>query len=116
VGLKVSCGGINYAQPSVLFKDVLFSSAVNCRLTAVLPVVQLEFAQNVTFVDCSFTGNRGTPIVAISSHFGVSGMLIFVNNTGYEGGALAFYDLLGCLNMRPMYYLSRVGLGKLFPE
>jgi len=44
VGLKVSCGDINYAQPSVLLKDVLFSSAVNCRLTAVLPVVQLEFA------------------------------------------------------------------------
>jgi len=91
VGLKVSCGGINYAQPSVLFKDVLFSSAVNCRLTAVLPVVQLEFAQNVMFVDCSFTGNRGTPIVAISSHFTVSGIINFVNNTGYEGGALAFY-------------------------
>jgi len=55
------------------------------------PVVQLEFAQNVTFVDCSFTGNRGTPIVAFSSHFNVSGRITFVNNTGYEGGALAFY-------------------------
>ena len=91
VGLKVFCGGINISQPSVLFKDVLFSSAVNCRLTAVLPVVQLEFAQNVTFVDCSFTGNRGTPIVAYSSHFNVSGRITFVNNTAYEGGALKFY-------------------------
>ena len=52
----------------------------------------MEFAQNVSFVDCNFTGNRGTPIVAYSSHFSVSGALTFVNNTGYEGGALAFYD------------------------
>jgi len=93
VGLKVSCGGIGYAQPSVMIKDVLFSSTMNHRLTTILPsVVYMEFAQNVSFVDCSFTGNRGTPIVAYSSHFSVSGTLNFVNNTGYEGGALAFYD------------------------
>jgi len=81
----------NCAQPSVLLKDVLFSSTVNCRWTTVLPFVQLLFAQNVTFVDCSFTGNRGTPIVAYSSHFNVSGRITFVNNTAYEGGALKFY-------------------------
>ena len=52
----------------------------------------MEFAQNVSFVDCSFTGNRATPIVAYSSHFSVSGTINFVNNTGFEGGALAFYD------------------------
>ena len=78
-----------------MLKNVLFSSTVNraLLLSAVLPfVVYMEFAQNVSFVDCNFTGNRGTPIVAISSHFTISGTLNFVNNTGYEGGALAFYD------------------------
>ena len=93
VGLKVSCRGIGYAQPSVMIKDVLFSSTMNYKLTTILPsVVSMEFVQNVSFVDCSFTGNRGTPIVAYSSHFSVSGTINFVNNTGYEGGALAFYD------------------------
>jgi len=93
VGLKVSCEGIGYAQPSVMIKDVLFSSTMNYRLTTILPsVVYMEFPQNVSFVDCNFTGNRGTPIVAISSHFSVSGTIKFINNTGYEGGALAFYD------------------------
>ena len=93
VGLKVSCGGFNYSQPSILLINVLFSSTVNRRLSAILPsVVYMEFAQNVSFIDCNFTRSRGTPIVAISSRFSVSGTLIFVNNTGFEGGALAFYD------------------------
>ena len=93
IGLMVSCGDIKYSQPSIVLKNVLFTSTVNRRLSAILPsVVYMEFAQNVSFVDCSFTGNRGTPIVAISSHFNVSGRITFVNNTGYEGGALAFYD------------------------
>ena len=85
VGLKVSCSDIEYAQPSVMIKDVLFSSTMNYKLTTILPsVVYMEFVQNVSFVDCSFTGNRGTPIVAYSSHFSVSGTINFVNNTGYE--------------------------------
>ena len=71
-----------------MLKNVLFSSTVNRTLLC----LYMEFAQNVSFVDCNFTGNRGTPIVAISSHFTVSGTLNFVNNTGYEGGALEFYD------------------------
>ena len=93
VGLKLFCGGFNYSQPSITLKNVLFSSNINQTLSAALPsVVYMEFAQNVSFVDCNFTGNRGTPIVAYSSRFSVSGALNFVNNTGYEGGALAFYD------------------------
>jgi len=76
VGLKVFCGDSIYSQPSIMLKNVLFSSNINCRLSTVLPsVVYMEFAQNVSFVDCSFTGNRGTPIVAYSSHFNVSGLL-----------------------------------------
>jgi len=93
VGLKVFCGDSIYSQPSIMLTNVRFSSNINRRLSTVLPsVVYMEFAQNVSFTDCSFTGNRGTPIVAYSSHFNVSGTLNFVNNTGYEGGALAFYD------------------------
>ena len=81
IGLMVSCGD-KYSQPSIMLKNVLFTSTVNRRLSAILPsVVYMEFAQNVSFVDCSFTGNRGTPIVAISSHFNVSGRITFVNNT-----------------------------------
>ena len=121
-GLKVLCGGINYSQPSVVLTNVLFSSNINRRFSTIPPsVVYMEFAQNISFVDCNFTGNRGTPITAYSSRFNVSGTLIFMNNTGYEGGALAFYDdsTMGVHNNTEILFMSnhaqRVG-GAVFVE
>ena len=96
-GLHMICEGINYSQPSVVLKNVLFSFNIESgRPPAVKPgqpaVVYLIFAQNVSFIDCSFVDNRGSPIIAYRSHFNVSGTLNFINNTGYEGGAVAFHD------------------------
>ena len=42
-------------------------------------------------IDCEFVGNQGTPITLDDSTLNVSGTLSFVNNTAYQGGAMAFY-------------------------
>ena len=45
----------------------------------------------VELIDCRFVGNQGTPIYLYKSILMVSGTLSFVNNTAYQGGAMAFY-------------------------
>ena len=55
------------------------------------PSVYLEGVQHVSFIDCEFSGNTGTSIVAYNSNFTFSGTTIFSNNTAHEGGAIAFY-------------------------
>ena len=53
--------------------------------------IRLSSARRVEMSDCRFVGNQGTSITAIDSIFRVSGTLSFVNNTAYQGGAMAFY-------------------------
>ena len=42
-------------------------------------------------INCTFVGNQGTPIALHDSVIKGSDTLSFVNNTAYEGGAMAFY-------------------------
>ena len=51
--------------------------------------VALCCANNVTFTDCIFHGNRGTAIGAYQSTFHMSGYNSFINNSATEGGAIA---------------------------
>ena len=52
-------------------------------------IVHLHGSQNVNFTDCAFYNNRKTALYAFDSIFRVSGNISFVNNSDYEGGAMA---------------------------
>ena len=78
---------------SVLLRNVSFvENAVFTDLTIPTAVVTLASTKNVTFVNCIFSSNIGTPILAYNSNFTVEGTNTFVNNSGYQGGAMAFYE------------------------
>jgi len=47
--------------------------------------------EQIELIDCTFVGNQGTAITLKDSIIKVSGTITFVNNTAYEGGAMAFY-------------------------
>ena len=51
----------------------------------------LSNTQNMTFIDCIFSNNKGTPISAYNSNFTLSVTILFSDNTDIEGGGLAFY-------------------------
>ena len=53
-------------------------------------VVEIDQIQNVTFIDCEFYNNLGTPINADGYSLQFSGTIVFRNNTGYDGGAMSF--------------------------
>ena len=52
-------------------------------------IIVLYCANNVTFTDCKFHGNRGTAICAYQSTFCINGYNSFINNSATEGGAIA---------------------------
>ena len=52
-------------------------------------VVNTWHINNVTFIDCEFYNNLGTPISADGSSLQFSGNIVFRNNTGYNGGAMS---------------------------
>ena len=54
-------------------------------------VIDLLSVTEFELINCRFVGNQGTPIALHDSTINVSGTLSFVNNTAYEGGAMAFY-------------------------
>ena len=54
-------------------------------------VIYIYGAQNVTFSNCKFSNHQMTPIVAQNSKIYFSGSLTFINNTGWNGGAIALY-------------------------
>ena len=59
--------------------------------TTGLNVIHLYNAQNVMFSNCKFSNHQMTPIVAEKSKIYFSGSLMFFNNTGVNGGAIALY-------------------------
>ena len=59
-------------------------------------IITLYYANNVTFTDCKFHGNRGTAIGAFQSTFYMSGYNSFINNSVTKGAAIA---LLGSSSM-----------------
>ena len=82
----------NALQSTITFQNVsfLFNGYSVIEPSQVPAIGILLFSHNVTFSDCTFSGNRGTSISAISSSFNVSGTTHFINNTGYRGAGLAF--------------------------
>ena len=53
--------------------------------------VALQGVQNATFVDCDFSHNNGTGILAIQSYVFFQGDLVFQRNTGKNGGGLSLF-------------------------
>ena len=80
---------------SVMIKNVSFVQNHLSTLFHALspPVVYLQNTGPVTFINCSFCNNSGTAIQAFNSYFYFSNNIVFVNNTAYEGGALAFLGI-----------------------
>ena len=81
-------GGINTLlgnrnQHEILFKDVFFI------YQDAFSIVAIQGMHNVSFSDCHFIRNLGTPIVATSSNLFFSANSTFIRNIGISGGALA---------------------------
>jgi len=99
-GLRIiSNDDLNYGQNFIILRNVSFQHnscvgatfAFNPSKVYLQSVIYLLFAHRVSIQDCSFIGNRGTPIVAHYSGFKVLGTLTLINNTAHQGAALAFY-------------------------
>ena len=77
---------------SVVIRNISFMNISHnyIREGIISTVVHLINTVNVTFIDCEFVGNEGTPIYSENSVFTLSGTTTFRNNTAYEGGAMKF--------------------------
>ena len=86
-GLRIH--GTSAEQPQVLLelRNVYFKNNTFSQTGG----IWLNFCKEIELVDCIFVGNQGTSIYLYYSTINVSGTLSFVNNTAYEGGAMAFY-------------------------
>ena len=73
-----------HPQLSVVLSNISFD---NNKLGG----IHIFSVKEVELADCRFVGNEGTPIALYSSTIKVSGTLTFMNNTAYQGGAMAFY-------------------------
>ena len=83
--LTIGIGG------TALLQNVTFANNTYYGTSIVdAEVVEIIQIQNVTFIDCEFYNNLGTPISADGSTFQFSGTIVFRNNTGYDGGAMSF--------------------------
>ena len=87
-GLKVA-GSYAKEDPqfSMVFRNVSFE---NNKLPQ-KSVISLYSVKEIELIDCRFVRNQGTPITLYKSTLKVSGTLSFMNNTAYQGGAMAFY-------------------------
>ena len=76
---------------SVLLRNVTFANNTYSGTSiAGAAVVEIRNVKNVTFIDCEFYNNLGTPISADQgSSLQFSGTIVFQNNTGYDGGAMS---------------------------
>ena len=92
-------------QNQFLIRDVSFQhnqystvDSVRDQATDVLHIdknasvtVVLQGVQNATFVDCDFSDNNGTGILAIQSYVFFQGDVVFQGNTGKNGGGLSLF-------------------------
>ena len=89
-------------QNQFLMQNVSFQynhyNAVDDNRTSALHVdknasvtVALQGVQNATFVDCNFSHNKGTGVLAIQSYVFFQGDFVFQNNTGKNGGGLSLF-------------------------
>ena len=76
---------------SVLLQNATFANnTYSGTSTAGAAVVAIYNVKNVTFVECEFYNNLGTPISAVSSSLQFSGTIVFRSNTAFDGGAMSF--------------------------
>ena len=73
----------NRIKHEIIFKDVLFIHQ------DALSIVAVQGVYNMSFSDCHFVRNLGTPILATSSNLFFSANSTFIRNVGINGGALA---------------------------
>ena len=82
-GIKIVGVDAELPQFSVVLSNVSFENNKS--------PLYLYYVKEIELIDCRFVGNQGTPIIVRKSTLKVSGSLSFVNNTAYQGGAMAFY-------------------------
>ncbi len=80
-------------QSPVVMRNVTFerNDHIDIPLGMRPTTVYIAYAQSVNIVDCNFLHNHGSGILAYGSSLVLSGTLAFVNNSAYQGGALALY-------------------------
>ena len=79
-------------ERNILLQNVTFvNNTYSGTSVAGAAVMEINYVKNVTFIDCEFYNNLGTPISADQgSSLRLSGTIVFQNNTGYDGGAMSF--------------------------
>lgn len=82
---------LSIRSPMYILRTVFTSNVHVDTLGLVQSTVYLADMKNVSFSDCSFHSNQATAIVAARSTISVAGHMEFINNSGYQGGALALY-------------------------
>ena len=90
--IKPENHNLRHTQAAIIVRDTVFENNVNHHTQGEgQSTVYLADMTNVSFSNCKFSSNRGTPITAVRSVVSLSGVMEFVNNTGYQGGGLALY-------------------------
>jgi len=83
----------NPREGTLNFKNLTIEENKNTATGYVLPtVIYLLNVQGLSFTDCKFYSNEGTPIQAYHSRYIVNGTLHFVNNTAYQGGGIGLVE------------------------
>ena len=82
---------IRQLKSKVEFRNNTF--ATNSQTTySAKGVLEFHSASNIHIINCTFIDNSNTAILAIDSTFILEGIVAFMNNAAYEGGAIAMYD------------------------
>ena len=76
----------------IMFKDVSFNyNDLSHSLLHHNAIVYVQDTKLVTFTDCTFKDNTGTPLQLINSTVTFSGAVRFISNTASAGGAIALF-------------------------
>ena len=70
-------------------------------------VIHLHGSRNITFSDCEIYNNRKTALYAIDSTFRLSVNVSFINNTGYDGGAISLFSSYLTVSSNAMLLFER---------
>ena len=90
--LAVSNNPIHSIRSPVYIRRTVFSGNVHVdTLGLVQSTVYLADMTSVSLSDCRFHSNQATAILAARSTVFMAGHVEFINNSGYQGGALALY-------------------------
>ena len=88
-GMAVKTQGKVEKGPIFIIKNVSFIRNEHYGTKRSLSAVSLYKVRYVTFIDCTFTANRGTAVRAFRTSLYITGRNRFINNSATEGGAIA---------------------------